>query len=134
MFVNGNTTFSFNTAAGDGADDGGGAIFNNGGTVIVNGASFDRNRATGTDGGGGAIFSVAGSVTIQRRSGFSSEFTDNSSTRAGGAVEIIDGFFRDVRSTYTSNRAGSTQSPGSGDGGAVHILSLIHISEPTRPY
>ena len=128
LFVNGNTTFSFNTAAGDGADDGGGAIFNNGGTVIVNGASFDGNRATGTDGGGGAIFSVAGSVTIQRRSGFSSEFTDNSSTRAGGAVEIIDGFFRDVRSTYTSNRAGSTQSPGSGDGGAVHITGTGTLS------
>ena len=125
LFVNGNTTFSFNTAAGDGADDGGGAIFNNGGTVIVNGASFERNRATGTDGSGGAIFSVAGSVTIQNsgsNSDFnSSEFTNNSSSRAGGAVEIIDGFFRDVRSTYTGNSAGTIQSAGSGDGGAVHI-------------
>ena len=117
LFVNGDTTFNNNTAAGDGADEGGGAIFNNGGDVFVNGGSFNDNGATGTAGSGGAIFSVDGRVLVQAES----EFSNNLSSRAGGAVELIDGEFFDTRSTYTANDTGVSQPASPGNGGAFHI-------------
>ena len=116
MFVNG-TTFDSNIAAGLLADDGGGAIFNNGGELVVNGGTFDDNAATGTAGSGGAIFSVDGRVLVQENS----EFSNNLSSRAGGAVELIDGEFFDTNSTYIANDTGVSRSANPGNGGAFHI-------------
>ena len=117
MFVNGSTIFENNIAAGDGADDGGGAIFNNGGNVVVNGATFNDNTAIGTSGSGGAIFSTDGRIIVQS----DSEFSGNLSARAGGAVEIIDGQFFDTNSAYTANDTGANQTANPGNGGAIHI-------------
>ena len=116
MVVNG-TTFDSNIAAGLLADDGGGAIFNNGGELVVNNGTFDDNVATGAAGSGGAIFSVDGRVLVQDNS----EFSANLSSRAGGAVELVDGEFFDTGSTYIANDTGVSQSANPGNGGAFHI-------------
>ena len=117
MFVNGGTIFESNIAAGDEANDGGGAIFNNGGDLVVNGAIFNDNAANGTAGSGGAIFSVDGRVLVQDNS----EFSNNLSARAGGAVELIDGEFFDTGSVYTFNETGVALPASPGNGGAFHI-------------
>ena len=126
VFFNNDVEFTFNAALGNDAGNGGGAIFNNGGAVVVNGGTFSTNAATGTAGSGGAILSVDGRVLVQANS----EFRDNRSARAGGAVELIDGEFFDTNSLYVSNRTGLFQndageleeiSPGPGNGGAFHI-------------
>ena len=107
---------------------GGGAIFNNGGDLIVNSGVFENNRAGdlfpgegagfGADvASGGAIFSVDGRVLVQG----DSEFTGNLSERAGGAVEIIDGEFFDTGSLYAANETGITLQANPGNGGAIHI-------------
>ena len=116
MFVRG-TSFEGNIANGEAADDGGGAIFNNGGDVFVNSSLFSSNIAAGTAGSGGAIFSTDGRVLVQS----DSEFTDNLSARAGGAVEIIDGEFFDTGSVYTANETGVSLTASPGNGGAIHI-------------
>ena len=116
MFVN-DTIFDSNVAAGLTANDGGGAIFNNGGELTINNGTFDDNTATGTAGSGGAIFSVDGRVLVQD----SSEFSNNLSSRAGGAVELIDGEFFDTSSTYIANDTGVSGSANPGNGGAFHI-------------
>ena len=109
--------FSENVASGDLADNGGGAVFNNGGDVIVNKSVFDENVADGTAGSGGAIFSVDGLVSV--RGG--SEFIENISTRAGGAIELVDGSFDDTNSLFFSNDTGVTLPASPGNGGAFHI-------------
>ena len=69
------------------ADNGGGAVFNNGGDLmIMNGTMIANNLATGAAGSGGGLFSTAGSVMISN-----AMFDSNSAIRAGGAIEIIDG-------------------------------------------
>ena len=120
----GRTRFDNNTAGGDGADDGGGAIFNNGGDVIVNGGLFVSNDASGTSGSGGAIFSTDGRVLIQSNS----QFSRNSSIRAGGAVEIIDGEVFDTESVYEDNRTGNFQTANPGNGGAIHITGIATLA------
>ena len=109
--------FLGNTASGSDADNGGGGIFNNGGDVFANRVEFSKNFATGTAGSGGAIFSVDGRVLVQG----DSEFSGNESSRAGGAVEIIDGEFFDTDSLYGENETGISQTANPGNGGAFHI-------------
>ena len=116
MFVNG-STLQNNIAAGDAADDGGGAIFNNGGDLFINTTTFRDNVADGTAGSGGAILSVDGRVLVQDNS----EFSNNLSARAGGAVELIDGEFFDTGSVYTANETGVSLAASPGNGGAFHI-------------
>ena len=102
MTVDG-TTINGNDAQGAASDDGGGGIFNNGGTLMVqNGTMITGNTAMGTSGSGGGIFSTAGTVTIT-----DATLTDNEASRAGGGIEAIDGSL--VMSGTTLN------------------LSLIHI-------
>ena len=125
LIVN-DTTFENNIANGDGSffdddPDGtagrGGAIFNNGGSLIVNASIFNDNAANGTGGRGGAIFSVDGRVLVQD----GSEFSDNESLTAGGAIALIDGEFFDTGSTFTSNSTGVSDPAVTGNGGAFHI-------------
>ena len=116
MFVRG-TSFEGNIANGEAADDGGGAIFNNGGDLFVNSSLFSDNIAAGTAGSGGAIFSTDGTVLVQS----DSEFSNNLSARAGGAVEIIDGEFFDTGSVYTANETGVSLTASPGNGGAIHV-------------
>ena len=116
LFVS-NSDVNFNFAGGDGADNGGGAIFNNGGDLVISGGGFTANTARGTAGSGGAIFSVDGRILIQDEV----SFTGNGSSRAGGAIEIVDGELFDTDSGYSANIAGGTEPASTGNGGAVHI-------------
>ena len=115
------TRFQSNTAAGEGAEDGGGAIFNNGGDLVANSVTFDQNDASGIVGSGGAILSTDGRVLIRG----DSEITINQAARSGGAIKIIDGEFFDTDTRYTGNFTGqlpSTSPPSNpGLGGAVHV-------------
>ncbi len=102
-----------NEATGSEATDGGAGIYNDGGTVEVDGSTFERNVASGASGSGGAIFNNGGALTTM-----SVTFQSNTATRAGGAIEAAgasSGTFRGTR--FFENRAASNP----GNGGAVHI-------------
>ena len=120
----GRTRFDNNTAAGDAANDGGGAIFNNGGDLVVNGGVFTNNRANGMLGSGGAVFSTGGRVLFQS----DTNFARNSSERAGGAVEIIDGEIFDTNSGYSDNDTGDFPEDTIGNGGAIHITGTADLA------
>ena len=104
-----------NTASGDAADDGGGGIFNNGGTLSVDDCSIHGNRATGTSGSGGGIFSLDGDVTVATTS-----LDGNTASRAGGGVEIVDGSLTISDVSAVGNETG----PNPGNGGVVHVTGM----------
>ena len=122
------SNFADNTANGPDLDDGGGAIFNNGGQVIIDGTippnvdaaelTITGNSAVGAAGSGGAILTVSGgTVSVTATS-----FIGNSASRAGGAIEdqsgLIDGVALTVTTcAFTQNFTG----PAPGNGGAIHI-------------
>jgi hypothetical protein len=107
-----------NVALGDGADDGGAGIFNNGGDLILeNGNAITGNIASGTSASGGGILSLSGDLTI-----VGSEINNNSANRAGGAIEIIDGSLTFDNSMMVGNDvAGGAGTPAPGNGGGLHI-------------
>jgi len=74
----------------------GGAIFNAGGTVIINNSILSNNLSTGANPMGGAIYNQSGTVTISN-----STFTNNS------AVDTVGGIYVDP------------EYPQSGEGGAI---------------
>ncbi len=107
-----NSVFTGNEARGDAADDGGGALFNNGGDLYVrNLCVIDGNHATGTSGSGGGIFNNVGGLTEV----YDSMVTGNSSNRAGGGIENVADLLV-VRTTLRGNDAGSNP----GNGGGLH--------------
>ena len=111
--------FSDNIASGDAPTTGGGAIFNNGGDLIVlAGNNIVNNLADGVSGSGGAILSNGGTVTITETT-----FTNNVSTRAGGAIEHTGGTLNLTGVNFDSNNVGVTSPLNSnpGNGGALHV-------------
>jgi len=118
------TSFSGNIASGAGSDQGGGALFNQNGNLIVSGGStFTGNMATGAAGSGGAIMNDVGSFL----SVTASAFTANQSMRAGGAIEDNSGASTTVQiksSTFTSNTTGNAP----GNGGAIHITGMGNMT------
>ncbi len=106
-----NVSFIRNEATGNAATEGGGAIYNDGRTVIE-ASTFDSNSASGTSGSGGAVFNNAGTLTVR-----TSSFSNNDSNRAGGAIEANGGTTTMVDVNFTSNRTGTNP----GNGGAFHI-------------
>ncbi len=114
MTVDG-TSFDGNVASGADADNGGGAIFNNGGTMMVMNISASNNVANGTSGSGGAILNDLGTLTVE-----DSEFTGNTANRAGGAIEdnsAENGMLTLTDNDFSENTTGSMP----GNGGALHI-------------
>ncbi|MBC6994142.1 choice-of-anchor Q domain-containing protein [Neolewinella lacunae] len=111
-----------NIALGVKADDGGGGLFNNGGTMILEDVEVTNNAATGTAGSGGGLFSTAGAVTVT-----GGNFFGNSSNRAGGAVEQVDGSYTSIDVTYRSNVTGRAP----GNGGAFHVTGTSSTSSFT---
>lgn len=107
---------SENVADGDGADQGGGGIYNlNGGTLTILNATISDNEATGTLGSGGGILNDVGSMlTIS-----GTEISGNTAVRAGGGVEDNSGTstitFTDVELT------GNSVTGPPGNGGGLHI-------------
>lgn len=106
------TNFDGNVASGDGADQGGGALFNAGGTLNVVNATITNNVADGASGSGGGIFNDMGTLNISM-----STLTGNVSMRAGGGIEANVGTTIVDQVDFDANSTGSAP----GNGGAIHI-------------
>ena len=117
------TTFVNNTALGTLSDQGGGAIYNDGGTVQVTGATLLSNIAngvgTGTAGSGGGLLSIAGNVTVTNTT-----FAGNVAKRAGGGIELIIGNVLITGSSFTGNNTGGNP----GNGGALHVTGAASVT------
>ena len=66
--------------------DGGGAIYNNGGTLDMTGGCVQFNMATGDSGSGGGAFINGGTATFTNVM-----FKGNTANRAGGGIEVASG-------------------------------------------
>ncbi len=105
--------FADNEATGNGAEQGGAAIYFRSASGTIADSEFTGNAASGTSGSGGAIFvNGTGTVTITE-----SSFSDNSANRAGGAIENRDGAIDLSDTDFDSNDAGTNP----GNGGAIHL-------------
>lgn len=113
-----NTTFSGNVANGDSVLDvepndirGGGSLFNNGGTLMVNGAAITTSTAPGAGGSGGGVLNDNGALVLT-----DTTISTSSATRAGGAVESFGGEATNTIATVTfdDNMAGV-------NGGGMHV-------------
>ncbi|WP_051062169.1 right-handed parallel beta-helix repeat-containing protein [Ilumatobacter nonamiensis] len=107
----------FNAANGVEADNGGGALFNQGdgetgGTLSVTDSKITHNTALEGAGSGGGILNENGSLTV-----VGSDISRNSSARAGGGIETVGGTVDVDRVVFDRNATGSEP----GNGGALHI-------------
>ena len=113
-----NVNFSSNVAGG------GGALFNNGGTVTITSSTFTANTVNGF--GGGAIRN-GGTLNI-----VNSTFTENTATVAsqgGGAILIDSGAVNITGSTFSGNSSQNTDG-----GGAIYHRGggeLLSITDST---
>ena len=132
----GDITVSNNVARGDLFDpaapaeaQGGGGIFNDGGTLIVAGEpdgsniSIDGNSATGpVNGAGGGILSVGGDVTLSL-----AFVSANEASRVGGGIALVDGTLTVNTSELIGNDVSTADLNGfgltnaGGDGGGIHV-------------
>ncbi len=111
-----------NTASGNEADNGGGGLFNNGGLLRVLDSEVSGNTADGLAGSGGGILSTGGILNIRR-----SIIAGNTANRAGGGIEVIDGYAKLQDSTLggplasDGNVAGPAGTAAPGNGGGLHV-------------
>ncbi len=118
------TSIDQNVAFGEGADHGGGGIFNNGGTLNVLDSFVVENLAVGENASGGGIFSVDGDVDV-----VGSMISGNLANRAGGGIEIVDGTIDINASEVSFNDAGEVDMAeiggglpvNPGFGGGLHV-------------
>ena len=97
--------------AGNGGPEGGGALFNDGGSLTVNTSTVSDNSAVQGSGSGGGVFNNAGTLTVRN-----STFGQNSAARAGGAVETAGGNVVLFGVRLENNTTGATP----GNGGGLH--------------
>lgn len=114
-----------NSAGGADADQGGGALFTDGGTLTVLNSSIMNNVADGAAGSGGGIQAVPGSV-VHIDGGV---ISGNSANRAGGGIELNATAEMMVYATIenveiTGNATGASP----GNGGALHITGPAHVN------
>ena len=119
LFALGNVVIANNRAHGPTADDGGGAVFNNGGAISLNNAFLFGNVADGPSGSGGGIFNLGGSVVISN-----SFIGSNIANRAGGGIEDNGGTTQLNTVTVTANRVIGAP----GNGGGVHATGASRIT------
>ena len=127
MVVRDGSVISRNQAAGDEADDGGGGIFNNTGSLTVLGGRVNLNDATGTSGSGGGILNLDGDLSVR-----GTQLIQNTANRAGGALEANDLAAGDNAVTLDNvnlrrNVAGGAGA-NPGNGGAVHLTGTLPTS------
>lgn len=130
MTVSDDALIQDNAARGDAADDGGGGLFNNGGTLNITGATISNNVAEGTSGSGGGLFSTDGTITITG----TTLFTNNKANRAGGGIEVVHGSLMMTGTTLggpnpaDGNVAGPTGSANPGSGGGLHVSGTCGVT------
>ena len=112
-------SISGNLAEGPAADNGGGGLYSDGGTLVVadgvdSSVSITGNRATGAAGSGGGILIAGGTATITN-----AVLEANRAQRAGGAIEIVDGDVTITGGVFTQNVVATAP----GNGGAIHTTS-----------
>jgi hypothetical protein len=122
MTITGGTRIIANIAQGAAADNGGGGVFNNGGTLIIENAQIDNNLATGAAGSGGGLFSVAGNVTVT-----DTNFENNTAIRAGGGIEVTGGKLVLSGVKLVENDAGPDESGMPGNGGGLHVTGVARV-------
>ncbi len=110
--------FTGNRAQGDAADQGGGAVYTDGGDLSFQadeggGTTFTDNRALGVSGSGGAVLNPNGAIVDV----IGATFTLNRAQRAGGAIESVGGSLLVFDSVFDRGNAGDNP----GNGGAVHV-------------
>ncbi len=112
------STFTNNVATGDLATQGGGAIFVDGGDLIIrNNTVISGNRATGFAGsGGGILFASSETLTVR-----DSTISNNEANRAGGGIDVQGNLANLTNTTIQGNVAGVVAAPG--NGGGVHLTS-----------
>lgn len=116
------STLSGNVSEGNSSGDGGGAIFNSGGLVVIANSTLSGNQASGSLGSGGAIFSSGGNVLVSN-----STLRANTAVRAGGGLEVTGGYVRLTDTTLggglnaDGNWAGDASSGSPGLGGGIHL-------------
>jgi CSLREA domain-containing protein len=106
-----NSVFSNN----HGGAYGGGAIYNQSATLIIDNTTFSGNTAVTS---GGALYSLSGNVTITN-----STFTDNTAS-AGGGIYCYDCILNVSHSTFSNNNT-----PNGSGGGIYHIYNSVTISD-----
>jgi hypothetical protein len=141
------STITGNIANGDGTEQGGGGIFNDGGLTIISGSQITNNiaNALAVGNGGGGIFndgemtifdstieansvgngSASGGGILNSNGGdlavFSSSIRNNSAARAGGGLEANGGLVLLSDIDLSGNEAGI-------NGGAVHISGVGSVT------
>lgn len=106
--ITGATYLVVNTAAGGGTQEGGGAIFNGGARIEIDGGPVAGNRAAGAGAAGGAILNRAGRLVVH-----DGDISRNAASRAGGAIAIVGGSVDVEDCAIDGNTAAR--------GGAVHV-------------
>lgn len=107
------SVFEGNIGDGAGADQGGGALFNDGGSLTVRGSELSHNHATGASGSGGGILSDGGTLEV-----VDTVIRANSSNRAGGGIETTSGATATIANVaLMANSTGSAP----GNGGGLHV-------------
>ncbi len=112
-------TINDNIALGTGSDNGGGGVFNNGGTLrLINGTRISNNTATEGSGSGGGVFNAVGGNLFVNQA----IINRNSANRAGGGIEDASGSgdttsFVVINTTIDSNIVNNSP----GNGGGIHV-------------
>lgn len=113
------TVLKGNLAAGVEATMGGGALFNDGGTLTVERVTVTGNRATGTAGSGGGVLNDQGTLSISE-----SVVRRNRAVRAGGGIETnlgtVDLALVDLRDNTTGDAPGN--------GGGLHLSGMSQVT------
>ena len=112
-------TIDGNTASGDAADNGGGGIFNNGGTVtFMNVVEITNNVSEGVLGSGGGILNL-GTLNFDESG---TVITSNQAQRAGGGIEHASANTLLLNNVMLdSNIALGSDPTAPGNGGGLHI-------------
>ena len=122
-------TIDGNLARGSAADAGGGGIYSSGCLVNIldisdNIVTISNNRATGTSGSGGGIFSGDGRLTIEEAT-----IRTNSANRAGGGIEVVNGFVGLNNVNLIGNDVnGTAGAPKPGNGGGLHVSGIANVT------
>ena len=94
---------------GSASDSGGGALYNDGGTLRVRESLLAKNRAPAEIGSGGGILNNQGTLVVR-----ASDVVENVSTRAGGGIETNAGDVTLVNVDLLRNRTAAN--PGNSGG------------------